>query len=282
VGHDVEWVVDPGDPRLDGYRRLANAHYRAGYEREAAVFVAEGRLAAFRLASSAYRMLSLVVTSDRLQPDAGLVRAARAAGAEVFATERDVIDAAAGYPVHRGVLALGGRRPAVPATDLLRRPGLVLVAEGVNDGENMGSLLRNAAAFGVGAVVLDPSCCDPLSRRSVRVSVGHALQMPLGRAATWAADLVAAVDSGVAVVALTPAPGAPPLDRVMAAVAARHRATVALLVGAEGRGLSPAALAASPVHARIPMQPGVDSLNVAAATAVALYEARRCLGAAGG
>jgi tRNA G18 (ribose-2'-O)-methylase SpoU len=139
--------------------------------------------------------------------------------------------------------------------------------EGVNDHENLGALFRNAAALGVDAVLLGPRCADPLYRRSVRVSMGHVLRVPFVElAGPWPAALNRLRDAGLRIAALTPAPDAVPLSR-----SAAGTDRVALLLGAEGPGLSADALAAADLRIRIPMAPGVDSLNVATAAAVAFH-----------
>ena len=143
----------------------------------------------------------------------------------------------------------------------------VVVVEGVNDQENLGAIFRNAAAFGAGAVLVDPTCADPLYRRTVRVSLGLVLRVPFTRLSPWPAALALIADSGFALVALTPSPSAERLGSVAEELQGQK---VALVVGAEGPGLSAAVLGmCRPV--RIAMAPGVDSLNVAAATAVALH-----------
>lgn len=276
----VEVIGDAADPRLDGYRRLNDGRYRARYERHAGLLVAEGHLAAARLVESAYPVHSVVVASPKVGSMERLIAGARAREAAVYSVPPPVLDEAAGFPVHRGVLALGGRLPLAGAGDVLGRPGLVLAVEAVNDGENMGALLRNAAAFGAG-VLLDPRCCDPLSRRAVRVSVGHALGVTLARGRDWPADLAGAARSGAVVVALTPDPSAPPLGQVCAWLGEAGPRPVVLVVGAEGPGLSPAAVATASTRARIAMAPGVDSLNVATAAAIAMHGAARAMAGAG-
>jgi tRNA G18 (ribose-2'-O)-methylase SpoU len=144
----------------------------------------------------------------------------------------------------------------------------VAVLEALNDFENLGALFRNAAAFGVDAVLLDPRCADPLYRRSVRVSMGHVLHVPFAVLDDWADGLKAVRDRGFAILAMTPREPAVPLRTV----APPER--WALLLGAEGPGLSDAALAAADMLVRIPMAPGVDSLNVATAAAVAFDHLR--------
>ena len=146
---------------------------------------------------------------------------------------RPSFDRIAGFPVHRGVLALAERQPALDPTTSAGRRRTVVVVEGVNDHENLGAIFRNAAAFGAGAVLLDPTCCDPLYRRSVRVSVGHVLRVPFARLTPWPAALADLAAAGFDVVALDPA--AP--DTIESVQPGRR---VAVLVGAEGSGLSAA------------------------------------------
>ena len=141
--------------------------------------------------------------------------------------------------------------------------------EGVNDHENLGSIFRNAAGLGVDAVVFGTGCADPLYRRAVRVSMGHALLVPYAWATAWPADLAILRDNGFRVLAMTPDPTAPTLSEAMPTVGDGR---VAILVGAEGPGLTETAMRASDVRVRIPMSRGTDSLNVATAAALAFYE----------
>jgi tRNA G18 (ribose-2'-O)-methylase SpoU len=169
-----------------------------------------------------------------------------------------------GFRLTRGVLASADRLPAVPAADVLAGATRVAVLESLNDFENLGALFRNAAAFGVDAVLLDAQCADPLYRRSVRVSMGHALRVPFAvLPGPWTAALAALREAGFTLLALTPHADAMPL----ASVVPPDR--WAVLLGAEGPGLTAAARSAADACVRIPMAPGVDSLNVATAAAVA-------------
>ena len=258
-------VDRPDDPRLAAYRELSDAALRRRVEEGGAVFVAEGHLAAGRLARSAYPVVSLLVAEGKAGAFPDLVRAVGSRGAPVYVASPEVLRATVGFDLHRGVVALGRRSAPAPTGTLVGGPGPLLVAEGLNDHENLGSLFRNAAALGAGGVLLDPTSADPLYRRSVRVSLGHVLAVVWARSRDWPADLVRLGDAGWRVVALTPDPGAAPLRSLPTG------GRVALLVGAEGPGLSAAALAAAGERARIPMSDGVDSLNVATAAAVALY-----------
>jgi tRNA G18 (ribose-2'-O)-methylase SpoU len=173
-----------------------------------------------------------------------------------------------GVHFHRGVLAVA-ERPALPTVaELVADARRVLVLEAVNDHENIGALFRNAAAFGVDGVVLDPTTADPLYRRSTRVSLGHVLRVSFARVGDggWPGALDELRSLGFTTVALTPAPDAEPLGRLVAGGPER----VALVLGAEGPGLTAAAMAATDRRVRIPMADGVDSVNVATAAALAL------------
>jgi tRNA G18 (ribose-2'-O)-methylase SpoU len=239
---------------------------RRSAELAGGVFIVEGRLALQAVLASPYPLLSLLVLRRRLDALEGL---ALPDGVPVYVADEDVMAATTGYDVHRGLLALAGRLPGPSPEDLLAHLAsrVVMVVEGVNDQENLGAIFRNAAAFGAGAVLLDPTCSDPLYRRSVRVSLGHVLGVPSARLSPWPASLELVRKCGFVPVALTPSSQA---ERIEVVSAELHGSRVALVVGAEGDGLSPRVLAMCRA-ARIAMADGVDSLNVAAATAVALH-----------
>ena len=252
-------VDDPADPRLADFAGLRRRDDSNG------PVIAEGALVVRRLLASPYRMRAVLVTERGLRALAGDL-AAGGIGAPVYLAPQPLVEAVCGYRFHRGALASADRAaPLDPAALLACRHSFVLGIEGVNDHENLGSLFRNAAAFGVGAVLLDPTTADPLYRRSVRVSMGHVLRLPFARVTAWAA----LSDAGHEVIALTPAPDADDLAGVPpVAPGGRPRAVV---VGSEGRGLSAATLAAADRRVRIPLAAGVDSLNVATAAALALH-----------
>jgi tRNA G18 (ribose-2'-O)-methylase SpoU len=247
------------------YRDLTDAQLRHRREEAEGTFVVEGRLALEAALASPYPVRSVLVLSRRVHALEGLALPAETA---VYEVDDDVMVATTGFRAHRGLLALGGRLPAVAGLSLLGPPGpdLVVIVEGVNDQENLGAIFRNAAAFGAGAVLLGPTCCDPLYRRTVRVSLGHALRVPFGPLGPWPAALAEVERAGYHLLALTPRPDAEALPEVAVALAG---ARVAVVVGAEGPGLAGDVISrCRPV--RIPMAAGVDSLNVAVATAVAL------------
>lgn len=258
-------MADPLDPQLEHYRDLRDVEARARHEHSAGVFVVEGERALRTVVDAGWGIESVLVLDTKADRLDDLLSVS---GAEVYVAGRDVIGAVAGFPVHRGVLAIGKRPVPLDARSLAARAALALVVEGVNDHENLGALFRNAAAFGVGAVLMDPSTCDPLYRRSVRVSVGNVLRVPFARLEPWPGSLGDLSGEGHTIVALTPQ-GDTVLDDVTALLAGSP-GKVALMVGSEGDGISEAALEKASVRVRIPMAPGVDSLNVATAAAVTL------------
>ncbi len=283
-------VEDPADPRLDLYRDLNDPAKRPDLESGHSIFIVEGRLTVERLLTSSYRIRSLLVDDHQVTAASELVTATRARGVPVYVGSRAAVAETVGFDLHRGVVAVAERPSPLSAERLLSQavriapapgsgsPLVVAILEGLNDHENIGALFRNAAAFGVTGVLLDPTSADPLYRRSIRVSVGHVLHMPFARLTPWAAALAQVRDAGFLVAAMTPrsAPvtGLPNLhlaalkDRT--SVQDRLRG-VALLFGAEGPGLTQGAIAASDVVVSIPMAVGVDSLNVATAAAVAFH-----------
>ena len=280
-------VDNPDDPRLDLYRDLNDPAARHRVDTSRSVFAVEGRLAVERLLGSEYAVRSLLVDDHQVTAAADLVGSARARGATVFVGSRTVVAGTVGFALHRGVVAIGDRPPPASSGHVLaraaRRPGppgvprLVAVLEGLNDHENLGALFRNAAAFGVAGVLLDPTTADPLYRRSIRVSMGHVLHVPFARLGAWPAGLAEVRDAGFVIAAMAPHPQTGGIPVVSLAglgsrcVGADRPLGVALLLGAEGPGLSDAALAASDVVVPIPMADGVDSLNVATAAAIAFH-----------
>lgn len=246
-------VDDPADERLADYVGLTDADLA---RRGGGVFLAEGVLVIRRLLESRYPVRSLLLAANRV---GALADVLDRVDAPVYVASQAVMDAVVGFPIHRGALAAADRVPLPSVAEVVAAARLVGVVEGINDHENMGSLFRNAAAFGVDAVLLSADCCDPLYRRSVRVSLGHVLHVPFTTLGS-PNEL-----DGFTTMALTPAVDA----EVLGDVAPGGR--VAVLVGAEGSGLRPETLAAADRRVRIPMAPGVDSLNVATAAAIAFH-----------
>jgi len=281
-------VDDRDDPQLDLYRDLNDPARRVRLDADQAVFVVEGRLAVDRLLTSEYTVRSLLVDDHQVTAAGDLVAATRAQGAPVFVGSRSVVAATVGFTFHRGVVAVANRPSPVVTERLLAdaveacgpegAPPLVAVLEGLNDHENIGALFRNAAAFGVAGVLLDPTCADPLYRRSIRVSVGHVLHMPFARLLPWPTGLNHLKAAAFVIAALAPRPAVDSAVPVASLAELRawmsgsgHPVGVALLLGAEGPGLTDTVLAASDVVVPIPMADGVDSLNVATAAAVVFH-----------
>lgn len=262
---NVVEVSDPADARLGDFRDLTDADVRPDRR---GVVIAEGVNVVARLIGSRYPVRAVFGVPSRID---ALRAQLEPLDVPVFVAHKWVLSAVVGFRVTRGVLASASRPAAMDAAELLNTARHVAVLEGLNDFENLGALFRNAAAFGIDAVLLDRRCADPLYRRSVRVSMGHVLRVPFADLpGEWPASLDLLRGAGLRVAALTPAADAPPL-----AAAGLDGTRTALLLGAEGPGLTPEALAAADVRVRIPMAAGVDSLNVATAAAVAFHEVTR-------
>jgi tRNA G18 (ribose-2'-O)-methylase SpoU len=263
----VEEITDPDDERIADYRALTDVELRTRWEPPHGLFIAEGELVLRRASRAGYRPRSFLVEAKRIDQFGDL----DTGGAPVYAAAPDVLRQTTGFHVHRGVLASFHRRELPAPATVLAGARRVVILEDVNNHTNLGAIFRAVAALGVDGMLLSPSCADPLYRRSVRVSMGEVFAVPYARLDPWPDALAQVRAAGFAVLALTPAPDALPIQWLDAA----HRARPALLLGAEGTGLSGAALRASDVRVAIPMRRGVDSLNVAAATAVACWELGR-------
>jgi tRNA G18 (ribose-2'-O)-methylase SpoU len=251
------------DPRLDDFRDLTVADRRPDRPGGRGLVIAEGVVVVRRLLTSPYPPRAVFGVASRIAALAGdLVDRS----VPCYVASAELMAQVVGFHLNRGVLATADRPSGSSAAALLARSRTAAVLEGVNDHENLGALFRNGAALGIDGVLLGPRCSDPLYRRSIRVSMGHVLQVPFAPLPSWPAGLDELRGAEFRVVALTPHPDAVPLDR-----AGLAHGRVALLLGAEGPGLSDAALAAADVRARIPMAAGVDSLNVATAAALAFY-----------
>jgi tRNA G18 (ribose-2'-O)-methylase SpoU len=258
-------IDDPHDPRIAAYRDIRERDL-VGRERR---FIAEGKV-----------VLDVLLSSRRFTAESALILDARLSGmaatmakapAEmpVYVASRNVMDRIAGFPMHRGVLAIGGRGEALEPGRLLASlppQAVVLALVGISNHDNMGAIFRNAAAFEAAAVLVDSTSCDPLYRKAIRVSVGAALKVPFAVAGSQEELLSALAAAGFDQVALSPAGRTDIRD-----LARSER--LALYLGSEGEGL-PADLLDRLVTVRIPIAEGFDSLNVAAASAVALHEVK--------
>ena len=258
------------DPRLDDYRNVPDPELL----RARGIFVAEGRLVVRRLLeSSRFRARSLLVTpaahealADAIEPFPDL---------PVYVVTQDTMNEVTGFNIHRGCLAVGERPATLSWMDVARGASLLVILDRVSNADNVGGIFRSAEAFGADAVLLERSSTDPLYRKAIRTSMGAALSIPFARIDAWPEALRVLREDGALLVGLTPGEHAPTLADTIASFRDRR---VAFVVGHEGEGLTREATQACNVLARIPMANGVDSLNVATATAIALYELARAGG----
>ncbi|MGV0603017.1 TrmH family RNA methyltransferase [Mycolicibacterium sp. XJ1904] len=264
--HTVIDVDDPSDPRLDDFRDLNSVDRRPDLPTGKGLVIAEGVLVVQRMLASRFAPRAMMGTDRRLQELAGDLAGV---SAPYYRVPADVMAEVVGFHLNRGVLASASRPRELTVAEVLNGARTVAVLEGVNDHENLGSIFRNAAGLGVDAVVFGTGCADPLYRRAVRVSMGHALLVPYAWAPSWPDDLELLRDNGFRLLAMTPAPTAGTLADAMSSVA---DGKVAILVGAEGPGLTERTMRAADLRVRIPMSRGTDSLNVATAAALAFYE----------
>jgi tRNA G18 (ribose-2'-O)-methylase SpoU len=252
-------VDDPADPRLADYAELTDPAARRRIERDE-LFIAEGPVAIESLLRSGHRVRSVLVSTakwERMRPMLEWL------DAPVYVAPVDVLAATVGFDLHRGAVAAADRRPLPSITDVLSSSRRIALLEGLNDPENLGAIARSARALGIDGLVLDPTCMDPYARRTVRVSMGEVLLLPIARATDWIQALDDVRSAGFETWALTPDPRADDLWRL------EPPERLALVLGAEGAGLGAPTLAAVTRRARIPITADVDSLNVAAAAAIA-------------
>lgn len=259
-------VADPSDPRLDDFRDLNSVDRRPDLPTGKGLVIAEGVLVVQRMLASRFVPRAMMGTDRRLQE---LAADLAGVSAPYYRVAADVMADVVGFHLNRGVLASASRPRELTVAEVLDGARTVAVLEGVNDHENLGSIFRNAAGLGVDAVVFGAGCADPLYRRAVRVSMGHALLVPYAWAQSWPADLELLCDNGFRLLAMTPGPTARSLADAMSDVVDDK---VAILVGAEGPGLTERTMRAADLRVRIPMSRGTDSLNVATAAALAFYE----------
>jgi len=265
-------IEDPSDPRLADYIGLSDRDINRRREDER-FFIAEGPEVVRRLVASGLDIRSIVVSPNRM---VDMSEALAGTKAPVYLAERSVVSAVAGFDLHRGVIASANRPPTASLSDVLGRPSIasgghrIAILEGLNDHENLGAIARSARAFAIDALVLDERCADPYYRRTVRVSMGEILFLPIVRTS---------VDSAMAVIrslggsslALTPAAHAVAIGELTV----DHDAPLAFVLGAEGSGLSDRTLRDADHRVRIEIAPDVDSLNVGHAAAVAFALLRR-------
>jgi len=262
----IEPIRAADDPRIAAYRDVPDAEL----VRSRGLFVAEGRLVVSRVIEDGrFRVQSLLVNEAARRSLAPLL-ATIPSHVPIYVCAAGDFLGITGHDIHRGCLALVERPPAPSIDALLAGAQTIVALEGVTNADNVGGVFRNAAAFGAAGVLLSPTCCDPLYRKAIRTSMGAALRVPFVRAGDWPAVLSQVRAAGFTIVALTPREPSERLDLF------RSRPDrVALVVGTEGAGLTPSVEAMADHRVRIPTSDGVDSLNLAVATGIALYELRR-------
>jgi tRNA G18 (ribose-2'-O)-methylase SpoU len=261
----IETVTDPGDARLADFVDLADPSARRRRERDE-IFVAEGFVAVRRLVESPHAVRSVLVTRSKLDRLGDVIDRL---DCPVYVADLDVVAATVGFHMHRGVVAAADRRPLPSVGSVIEAATRIAVLEGLNDPENLGLIARSARAFGIDALVLDPTCIDPYYRRTVRVSMGEVLLLDVARSCDWPADLDLIAGAGFETWAMTPAGDAADVWALDVPV------RLAVILGAEGPGLSAAALRRAGRRVRIPIDPAVDSINVGHAAAVAFAITQR-------
>ncbi|KQX60993.1 MULTISPECIES: RNA methyltransferase [unclassified Streptomyces] len=285
---DLITVEDPDDPRLRDYTGLTDVELRRKREPAEGLFIAEGEKVIRRAKDAGYEMRSMLLSAKWVDVMRDVIDELPA---PVYAVSPELAERVTGYHVHRGALASMQRKPLPDAAELLQAarrtavPGpagdhlveppddagqRVAVFEGFVDHANLGAAFRSAAALGIKAILLSPDCADPLYRRAIKVSMGAVFSVPYARFDAWPAGLDVVRDAGYDILAMTPDEKATPLDELNPARFEKS----AIMLGSEGHGLSTYALRAADEWVRIPMSAGIDSLNVAAASAVAFYATR--------
>lgn len=267
---DVVTLSDADDPRLRDYTRLTDVRLRVVKEPAEGLFMAESTQVIRRALRAGHRMRSLLVAPRWLPDMADVLAAAAEHGAPVMVAEEPLLQSITGFHLHRGALASMHRPALRPVADVVAGARRVVVLEDVVDHTNIGAVFRSAAAMGVEAVLVTPRCADPLYRRSVRVSMGTVFQVPWTRVDPWPDGVDDLREAGFVVAALALDERAEDLD----VLAADPPERLAWVLGTEGDGLRPGTVRAADRVVRIPMQGGVDSLNVAAAGAVAFWATR--------
>jgi len=263
-------ITDPSDERVRDYVSLTDVALRRRTEPERGLYIAESEKVIRRALAAGHRPRSYLMAERWLTDLADLVSDAEQDGIPVFVADHDVIEAFTGFHLHRGALASMQRPEMRSVQEVVAVARRVLVIEDVVDHTNVGAVFRSAAGLGVDAVLVTPRCADPLYRRAIRVSMGTVFQVPWTRIDPWPAGMDLLRENGFRVAALALSEDAVSLD----ALAADPPERLALVLGTEGDGLSRRTVEGADVVVTIPMAGGVDSLNVAAAGAVACWALR--------
>ena len=265
-------ITDFHAPELDPYARLTQNQLRNRLEPEKGIFIAESPKVIDRALDAGYKPVSLLMERKQITgPAAGIL--SRCGDAPVYTADREMLAELTGFELTRGVLCAFRRPAPCPVEELCKNARRVAVLEGIVDSTNVGAIFRSAAALNMDAVLINPSCCDPLCRRAVRVSMGTVFQVPWGQLgdspADWpekGMDVLHALGFKTAAMALS--------DRSVSIDDEQlaREPKLAIVLGTEGDGLAASTIAACDYTVKIPMSHGVDSLNVAAASAVAFWQ----------
>lgn len=273
-------ITDPADERVRDYFTLTDVALRTKVEPERGLYLAESEKVIRRALRAGHRPRSFLMLGRWLTDLSDVVEKAESEGVPVYFAQPGVIETMTGFHLHRGALASMHRPPLVPPdvllrevlrkSSLLQKASRVVVLEDIVDHSNVGAVIRSVAALGVDAVLITPRCADPLYRRAVRVSMGTVFQVPWTRIDHWPEGIQVLKDNGFTVAAFALGDGAISLD----VLAADQPDRLAMIFGTEGDGLSRLAIKGADLVVKIPMAGGVDSLNMAAASAVAFWAVR--------
>ena len=264
-------ITDPADERVSDYFSLTDVNLRKKLEPARGLYLAESEKVIRRALGAGHRPRSFLMGERWLTDLADLVEQAVSSDVPVYVAEAAVIQAMTGFHLHRGALASMHRPVLVAPESLLQNTSRIAIFEDIVDHSNLGAAFRSAAALGIDGVLITQSCADPFYRRSIRVSMGTVFQVPWTRIPQWPKSIDMVREAGFTTAALALSDDAITLDQL----AAQRHAKLALIIGTEGKGLRQATLSAVDAIVRIPMGGGVDSLNVAAAAAVAFYATSR-------
>lgn len=270
----------PNDPRIEPYRNQRDAWLKASHNPNATdqpakdpLFISEGSLVLQHHINSPYPLHSVLIDQSKIKSHAPLLDQVPPE-VPIYTAPRQTLDQITGYPIHRGLLAAGHRIPTPPLTQLLNNARALVILEDLANHDNLGSVFRSVAALcGTGVpILLSPQCCDPLYRKALRVSMGHALTIPftqIQNQSEWITTLTTITNAGYKTLALTPAPDAIDINDLTKNTTPDTK--YALLLGAEGPGLTQQAMDASDLRVKIPLASSADSLNISVAAAVALH-----------
>lgn len=268
----IERITQAGDARLDDYLRMTDVRLRSAMEVERGLFMAESLHVIERALAAGCAPRSFLMSEKWLAKFAPQFE--RFPEVPVYVGEDALLEEITGFHLHRGALAAMQRPVLPPLEQVLAGARRVAVLEDLVDHTNVGAMFRSAAALGVDAVLVTPRCADPLYRRSIRVSMGTVFQVPWTRFEQWPAGIAQLQDAGFTVAGMTLGQGAITLDELVGELGPGRIEHLALVLGTEGHGLTPAADRMLDRRVTIPMMGGVDSLNVAASSAVAFYATR--------